>query len=152
MLLITLRPGLGITRLRFNGYNLSLTVRHPFKNTGAKITLNFGKSHRITKRVRHPARPQEWRTALFERLTPNAADSDEKPTVRIFAEKNVYNPEPGKTRDRFPAPTVEKSGIFLGTGQAWGESSPTGKYRTDRRSSGNKIRQAQAAEKEIPAD
>ena len=24
-------PGLGITRIRFNGYNLSLIVRHPFE-------------------------------------------------------------------------------------------------------------------------
>lgn len=29
-------PGLGIIRLRFNGYNLSLKVRHPFVNCGHK--------------------------------------------------------------------------------------------------------------------
>lgn len=32
-----MRPGLGIIRLRFNGYNLSLSVRHPFGISGAKI-------------------------------------------------------------------------------------------------------------------
>ena len=44
MLLITLRPGLGITRLRFNGYNLSLIVRHPFEISTAKVIKRFGKS------------------------------------------------------------------------------------------------------------
>ena len=54
--MITLRPGLGITRLRFNGYNLSLTVRHPFEISEAKvlffrekrnILLNFAASLKI---------------------------------------------------------------------------------------------------------
>ena len=31
-------PGLGITRIRFNGYNLSLIVRHPL-DVGAKIII-----------------------------------------------------------------------------------------------------------------
>ena len=34
---ITLSPGLGITRIRFNGYNLSLIVRHPFELSAAKV-------------------------------------------------------------------------------------------------------------------
>ena len=29
-------PGLGITRIRFNGYNLSLIVRHPFEMSGQR--------------------------------------------------------------------------------------------------------------------
>lgn len=33
-----MRPGLGITRLRFYGYNLSLKVRHPFEISAAKVT------------------------------------------------------------------------------------------------------------------
>ena len=36
---ITRIPGFGITRIRFNGYNLSLIVRHPFEISGAKIEL-----------------------------------------------------------------------------------------------------------------
>ena len=36
-------PGLSITRIRFNGYNLSLIVRHPLDVGAKKI-----KSHKIT--------------------------------------------------------------------------------------------------------
>lgn len=30
-------PGLGITRIRYNGYNLSLKVRHPSEISAAKV-------------------------------------------------------------------------------------------------------------------
>ena len=33
-------PGLSITRIRFNGYNLSLIVRHPL-DVGTKVSI-FG--------------------------------------------------------------------------------------------------------------
>ena len=37
-------PGLGITRIRFNGYNLSLIVRHPL-DVAAKVRI-FGEINR----------------------------------------------------------------------------------------------------------
>ena len=37
-------PGLGITRIRFNGYNLSLIVRHPL-DVGTKVSI-FGEINR----------------------------------------------------------------------------------------------------------
>ena len=39
-----MHPGFGITRIRFNGYNLSLIVRHPFEISTAKVIKRFGKS------------------------------------------------------------------------------------------------------------
>lgn len=37
MRFLIMLTGLGIIRIRFNGYNLSLKVRHPFEISGAKI-------------------------------------------------------------------------------------------------------------------
>ena len=38
-------PGLGITRIRYNGYNLSLKVRHPFELSAAKIGIKNENSY-----------------------------------------------------------------------------------------------------------
>ena len=40
--MLIMHPGLGITRIRYNGYNLSLIVRHPFEV--CKSSYSFAKT------------------------------------------------------------------------------------------------------------
>ncbi len=40
--MLIMHPGLGITRIRYNGYNLSLIVRHPFEV--CKSSYSFAKA------------------------------------------------------------------------------------------------------------
>ena len=44
-----MHPGFGITRIRFNGYNLSLIVRHPFEISTAKVIKDSGNRERDAK-------------------------------------------------------------------------------------------------------
>lgn len=71
-MLITRIPGFGITRVRFNGYNLSLTVRHPFEISGAKIERIIKKRKLKTIFLPEPARRSPDRTAIRRRKTQAA--------------------------------------------------------------------------------
>lgn len=44
-----MHPGFGITRIRFNGYNLSLIARHPFEISTAKVIKDSGNRERDVK-------------------------------------------------------------------------------------------------------
>lgn len=53
--MLIMRPGLGITRVRFNGYNLSPRTASPLRNSTAKVMIVRGNTKFICP---GPPRPE----------------------------------------------------------------------------------------------
>ena len=84
-----MHPGFGITRIRFNGYNLSLIVRHPFEISTAKVIKRFGKSGAVCEEfVKIAIRPDPAAVRRF-RKAGNAVTRDIYPCCCVTAD-NFY--------------------------------------------------------------
>ena len=84
-----MHPGFGITRIRFNGYNLSLIVRHPFEISTAKVIKRFGKSGAVCEEfVKIAIRPDRAAVRRF-RKAGNAVTRDIYPCCCVTAD-NFY--------------------------------------------------------------
>lgn len=70
-------PGLGITRIRYNGYNLSLKVRHPSEISAAKVRKKTGNTSSERSLCRKKGKPQKlsYREPACEKKTLNLSSN-----------------------------------------------------------------------------